>query len=109
MISARSFDFPILVSARACNVQLVYCRTAAQELPHMTRIKRLFAGTVRVHYGTMRFLGGEEELAGGNECFEGHVNGVCGAAMRTSLVLRTGLHTGGVKVTADFWDKEPPL
>ena len=75
----------------------------------MTRMKRLFAGTVHVHYGTMYFLGGEEEFADGNECFEGQVNGLCGAAMRTSLVLRTGLHTGGVKVTVDFWDKEPPL
>jgi TonB family protein len=75
----------------------------------MTRMKRLFAGTVHVHYGTMHFLGGEEDFAGGNECFEGQVNGLCGAAMRTSLVLRTGLHTGGVKVTVDFWDKEPPL
>jgi hypothetical protein len=75
----------------------------------MTRMKRLFAGTVHVHYGTMHFLGGEEDFADGNECFEGQVNGLCGAAMRTSLVLRTGLHTGGVKVTVDFWDKEPPL
>lgn len=72
-------------------------------------MKRLFAGKVEVHYSAMYFQGAEPEMPDGDEYFEGQVNGLCGACMRTLLLLRTGLHTGSVKVTVDFWDKEPPL
>lgn len=75
----------------------------------MPRMKRLFAGTVHVHYSAMYFLGADAEFPDGDEYFEGQMNGLCGARMRTLLFLRTGLHTGGVKVTVDFWDREPPL
>lgn len=75
----------------------------------MTHRKRLFSGTVRVDYGVMYFLGDDTEFTGGDDDFEGQVNGLCGARMRTGLVLRTGLRFGGVKVTVDFWDREPPL
>ena len=72
-------------------------------------MKRLFAGKVQVHYSFMYFQGGTEDLPGLNECFAGQVNGLCGARMRNHLLLMTGLHTGAVNMTVDFWDAEPPL
>jgi hypothetical protein len=72
-------------------------------------VKRLFAGKVNVHYSAMYFQGAADSMQGMNECFEGQVNGLCGARMRDLLFLRTGLHTGCVNVTVDFWDREPPL
>jgi hypothetical protein len=73
------------------------------------RMKRLFSGTVRVHYCAMYFQGGASEMPEEGQYFEGQVNGLCGAGERSYLLLITGLHTGGVKVTIDFWDGEPPL
>ena len=75
----------------------------------MPSVKRLFAGKVNVHYWAMYFQGASTEMPEGDVYFEGQINGLCGARMRTLLLLRTGLHTGCVHVTVDFWDKEPPL
>ena len=72
-------------------------------------MKRLFAGKVHVHYWAMYFQGIEGETAGGSDCFAGQVNGLCGARMHNHMELRTGLHSGWVNVTVDFWDTEPPL
>lgn len=72
-------------------------------------MKRLFAGNVGVHYSAMYFQGAVAEMPDGDAYFEGQVNGLCGARMRTLLLLRTGLHTGSVSLTVEFWDKEPPL
>jgi hypothetical protein len=72
-------------------------------------VKRLFAGKVGVRYSVMYFQGASAEMPDGDEYFEGQVNGLCGARMRTLLFLRTGLHTGSVNVTVELWDKEPPL
>jgi hypothetical protein len=65
------------------------------------RMKRLFSGTVRVHYCAMYFQGGASEMPEEGQYFEGQVNGLCGAGERSYLLLITGLHTGGVKVTID--------
>jgi TonB family protein len=73
------------------------------------RMKRLFSGTVQVHYSAMYFQGAASGMPEGGQYFEGQVNGLCGAGGRSYLLLMTGLHTGGVKVTIDFWDGEPPL
>jgi TonB family protein len=73
------------------------------------RMKRLFTGKVRVHYWQMYFQGVADDMLGMKECFVGQVNGLCGARMRKVLFLTTGLHTGCVNVTVDFWDGEPPL
>jgi TonB family protein len=72
-------------------------------------MKRLFAGKVQVHYSTLYFQGIANEIVEMKECFEGQVNGLCGARMRNHMFLITGLHTGWVNVTVDFWDREPPL
>ena len=73
-------------------------------------MKRLFAGKVQVDYWQMYFQGAADEIVGSmNECFEGQLNGLCGARLRNYLFLTTGLHTGWVNVTVDFWDTEPPL
>lgn len=72
-------------------------------------VKCLFAGKVNVHYSQMYFHGAGDCCPDLNECFEGQENGLCGARMRNLLFLTTGLHTGCVQVTVDFWDREPPL
>ena len=72
-------------------------------------MKRLFAGKVNVHYSAMYFQGAADSMHGMKHCFEGQMNGLCGARMRDLLFLRTGLHTGCVNVTVDFCDREPPL
>ena len=72
-------------------------------------MKRLFEGKVHVHYSQMYFQGAADYCPELNECFAGQENGLCGARVRNVLFLLTGLHTGCVKVTVDFWDGEPPL
>ena len=72
-------------------------------------VKCLFAGKVNVHYSQMYFQGAVDYCPDLKECFAGQENGLCGARMRNLLFLTTGLHTGCVKVTVDFWDREPPL
>ena len=109
IISARSLILRYLLAPESAIATGIIGWTAAPELFQVTHMRRLFAGTVSVHYGAMYFLGADADSAAGDESFEGQVNGLCGADMRTALFLRTGLHTGGVKVTVDFWDREPPL
>lgn len=84
-------------------------RHGGPESNGVTGVKRLFAGKVNVHYSAMYFQGAADSMHGMKECFEGQMNGLCGARMRDLLFLRTGLHTGCVNVTVDFWDREPPL
>jgi SAM-dependent methyltransferase len=70
--------------------------------------RRLFDGTVHVHYGQVYIWSG---TAGADldEAFAGQENGLCGAASPGSLFLVTGLHTGRVGLVIEAHETEPEL
>jgi hypothetical protein len=72
-------------------------------------VKRLFARKVKVPFGKMYFQGAVNEWPDMKMCFDRQENGLCGARMRSLLLLITCVHTGCVNVTVDLWDSEPPL
>jgi hypothetical protein len=66
----------------------------------------LFSQNINVHYG-QAYL----ELAGQfdgamQDCFLGQQNGICGAASPDILFLITGLHTGKVGFTINFFEED---
>jgi hypothetical protein len=67
-------------------------------------------GDVHVHYGQIyvQSEGGDPFEGDLTACFAGQRNGLCGAAVRGTLFLITGLHTGDVGFTAEVHDTEPP-
>ncbi|WP_244211159.1 hypothetical protein [Amycolatopsis kentuckyensis] len=66
-------------------------------------------GDVHVHYGQSYVHDDKGEPFEGDlhACFAGQRNGLCGAAVRGTLFLITGLHTGEVGFTAEVHDAEP--
>ena len=70
-------------------------------------MKRLFEGTVWVHYSQVYMVAHPENLPDMDWCFEGQENGLCGASQPGVLFLITGLHTGSVAMTVDLCDSEP--
>ena len=76
----------------------------------MTGMRTVVHGDLPVHYGQLyvHSEGGEQFEGDLTACFAGQRNGLCGAAVRGTLFLLTGLHTGDVGFTAEVHETEPP-
>jgi hypothetical protein len=72
-------------------------------------MKRLFEGSLWVHYGQAYIFAGSDLICDFDAAFRGQSNGICGAACPNTLFLITGLHTGRVNFTVEFCDDQPPL
>jgi hypothetical protein len=70
---------------------------------------RIFNGRLYVHYGQGYILSNDSEMSGLSDCFQGQMNGLCGAAISNKLFLITGLHTGHVHLSIDVLDEPPPV
>ncbi|MBE8516576.1 hypothetical protein ILP97_03425 [Amycolatopsis sp. H6(2020)] len=76
----------------------------------LTGMRTVLHGDVHVHYGQIYVHDEKGEPFEGDlhACFAGQRNGLCGAAVRGTLFLITGLHTGEVEFTAEVHSSEPP-
>lgn len=76
----------------------------------LTAMRTVVHGDVHVHYGQIYVHdeAGEPFEGDLHACFAGQRNGLCGAAVRGTLFLITGLHTGEVGFTAEVHAAEPP-
>ncbi|MGW4488713.1 hypothetical protein ACWEOE_33350 [Amycolatopsis sp. NPDC004368] len=73
-------------------------------------MRTVLHGELRVHYGQCYVHGdGGDPFEGDlSACFTGQRNGLCGAAVRGTLFLITGVHTGNVGFTLEVHESEPP-
>jgi hypothetical protein len=64
---------------------------------------------IRVHFGFLRLGDADVDLGDPREAMRGQVNGLCGAAIPGVLHLKTGTHTGNVRVRVELHTTEPGL
>ncbi|OJF12080.1 hypothetical protein [Couchioplanes caeruleus] len=63
---------------------------------------------IHVHYGFLT-LGQADEHHDSEDAYRGQVNGLCGASVPGVLHMKTGLHTGEVRVRIELHSDEPEL
>lgn len=69
---------------------------------------RIFDGLLHVHYAQAYiFTDGGISVEPFESYFRGQSNGLCGSALKNSMCILTGLHTGNVSIVVDVLDAAP--
>lgn len=63
---------------------------------------------IHVHYGYLS-LGQSDDAADLDDAYRGQVNSLCGASAPGALFMKTGLHTGEIRVRIELHTDEPDL
>jgi hypothetical protein len=76
---------------------------------HHDRMLVLLDENVEIHGYYMSLLPENADIPDFQEACRGQQNGLCGAAVPGALSFATGLHTGTVPMTVQWFDDEPPV
>jgi hypothetical protein len=71
-------------------------------------VEILFDGEIHVHYHQFYVVSRDAWDGDVAACFEGQINGLCGASLPGLMFLTTGLHTGSIGLSVQL-HSEPPV
>lgn len=69
----------------------------------------IFNGLFPVCYGQFYFLSEAEWSGDLRACFSSQTNGLCGVSVEGVVFFITGLHTGNITLSIDYFESEPKL
>jgi hypothetical protein len=72
-------------------------------------VRELYDDDVFVHYGFFDLSSSPYTTEDLMECRRGQVNGLCGAAVKHTLSMVTGLHTGEVPLRIEWHEARPAI